>query len=752
MTDAVATHRPRALAGPTGFLFPLAVFASAALVFTVQPMVTRLVLPQLGGSPAVWNTAMVFFQAALLAGYAYAHALQRLSLKRQFVVHLALLALAALFLPLRLTGVLGDPPPGAPVAWLLAALGLSIGAPFAVLSATAPLIQAWWARTRGEEGGDPYVLYAASNLGSFAALLAYPAILEPLLALNAQTVAWTVGYGLFAAVILALAWAARTAPDRTVVQAPTSPPVAWKERLIWIALAAAPSSLMLGVTAHIATDVASAPLLWIVPLALYLLTFVVAFSAKPAIPLFWTLLVQGVLAAVCTALMPFKTIEWWLMMAVHLSAFFFTALLCHQLLSKRRPPADRLTEFYLLLSVGGVIGGGLTALVAPVVFDVVREYPLVLILVGLARPWRGVKLTPLHLGLFGVAAIAGLLPLLVYAALRANPDWVHTLSWKNAEYFSYGAITLAAAAAIVLRDRALLFVAALTAISIGAHAVAGRYAWIDNERSFFGVLRVADYQDPKLGRVKMLLHGTTLHGAQAGSPEWICHPMMYYAPVTPIGQAVDMVLARGPARTVGVVGLGTGALASYKRSADTFRFFEIDPEVVALSGAQGRQFTYVRQCAIGPVGMVLGDARLTLTRERPGSYDLLVIDAFSSDSVPTHLLTTEALAGYLRLLKPDGVVLLHLSNRNLEIITPAVASARAVGASVLHQSYGEDPKAPQLSEASTEALILARNPEALADFRADGRWGPPPTSSARAWTDDYVNIVGAVWRDCCAKK
>lgn len=751
MAEAAAVHRPSSTpaTSPRPWLFALAVFASAALVFTVQPMVTRLVLPKLGGSPAVWNTAMVFFQAALLAGYAYAHGLQRLPLRRQFVVHLGLLALGALFLPLRLTGLIGDPPPGAPVAWLLAALALSVGAPFAVLSATAPLVQAWWARMRGEEGGDPYGLYAASNLGSFAALLAYPAILEPLLALHVQTVLWTVAYGLFAAVIVALAWGGRASPDHAVVRAPESPPVAWKERLLWIALAAAPSSLMLGVTSHVATDVASAPLLWIAPLALYLLTFVVAFAAKPAIPKARMLMIQGVLAAVCTALLPFRTVEWSLLLTVHLATFFFTALLCHQILAERRPAADRLTEFYLLLSLGSVIGGALTALVAPVVFDVVREYPLVLIAVALARPWRGVPMSPARYAVFVASVDAGLLAAALFPILKANPEWLEVLPWKKAEAVSYGLVALGAAGAIVVRDRALFFTASLVAVSIGAHAVAGRYAWIESDRSFFGVLRVAEMKDPRLGSVKVLLHGSTLHGAQASDPAWVCRPMTYYAPTTPIGQAVRTIQARGPAKTVAVVGLGTGALASYKRAGDTWRYFEIDPTVAALSGPNGRQFSYVRRCAAGPVDIVLGDARLSLAKQPAGLYDLIVVDAFSSDSVPTHLLTREALAGYLRLVRPDGVVLLHLSNRNLEITTPAAAAIRDLGAAGLHQIYFEDPDAPLLADASTDALILARTPEALADFRASGRWREPPTSGGRAWTDDYVNIVGAIWRDCC---
>ena len=352
MTEAVEPLRPAGRkAGPLApILFAVAIFTSACLVFVVQPMAAKLILPTLGGSPSVWNASMVFFQTALLAGYAYAHLLQRLpSLRAQVGAHLALLALAALFLPLRISGVFGDPDAAQPALWLLATLAVSIGAPFAVLSATAPLLQAWYARVRAghADGKNPYVLYAASNLGSFLALLAYPILIEPLASLSGQRLGWSLGYGLFAAMVIGLGllvWRRREVGAAEPAPLAVSAPIPWREKGMLVLLAAAPSSLMLGVTAHLATDVASAPFLWVIPLALYLLTFVIAFQTRPAVSPVLALSLQGAMAAACAALIAFRTGEWVLVFTVNLAAFFFTALMCHQRLAARRPPPDRLTE------------------------------------------------------------------------------------------------------------------------------------------------------------------------------------------------------------------------------------------------------------------------------------------------------------------------------------------------------------------------------------------------------------------------
>ena len=757
MTDSTLSPEPVAARDATPLLFAVAIFTSAALVFVVQPMVTKLVLPMLGGSPSVWNTSMVFFQTALLAGYGYAHALQRVrSIRAQVGVHLGLLVLAALFLPLRVSGLLGDPDPAAPSAWLLATLTLSIGAPFAVLSATAPLLQAWYARVRAgkPDGQNPYVLYAASNLGSFLALLAYPLAIEPLATLSGQRLGWSGGYAAFVLMIVLLAlvvWRRREDASTRVEPEPLerSAAIAWREKGLLVLLAAAPSSLMLGVTAHLSTDVASAPFLWVVPLALYLLTFVIAFQSRPIIPLPITLVLQAAVVALCLVMTPFRTGNWPMMVAIHLAAFFLTTLMCHQLMARRRPAPDRLTEFYLLMSLGGVVGGAFTALLAPVIFKGVWEYPLVMVLVALFRPALKSEI--------GKSAVILMVGGLIIAASPPILSWVFQndwdLAWKFNRMFPLRmqqlAITILGGVAIIgflLRGRPWFFAALLAAITVSGHYIARGYEAAITERSFFGVMKVSPTTDDRMGgTVHVLMHGTTLHGAQARDPGFACLPTLYYAPSTPIGQATQAVQRRGWGVNIGVVGQGSGAMAGYKRPDDTMTFFEIDPAVDRLS-RDPKWFTFINGCAQGPVRTVLGDARLTMGREPAGSYDLLLIDAFSSDAVPTHLLTQEAIAGYLKLLKPNGVVILHLSNRNLDITGPAEAAARALNVPFLHQIYAENSDAPDMAEASTEAIILSPTAAGLAEFQTDPRWNAGETADVRPWTDDYVNLFGAVWR------
>lgn len=737
----------------TPILFAVAIFTSACLVFVVQPMVTKLVLPTLGGSPSVWNASMVFFQTALLAGYAYAHLLQRVgSLRTQVMVHVGLLVLAALFLPLKINGLLGDPDPAAPAAWLLGTLVLSIGAPFAILSATAPLLQAWYARVRAghADGKNPYVLYAASNLGSFLALLSYPVLIEPLASLSGQRWGWSGGYGLFLLMVVGLAlvvWRRRADSKPEPEKLAASAPIAWREKGMLVLLAAAPSSLMLGVTAHLSTDVASAPFLWVIPLALYLLTFVIAFQARPLIPPHIGLALHGAAAALCAAMIAFRTGEWALVFFVNLTAFFFTALMCHQRLAQRRPAPDRLTEFYLLLSFGGVVGGVFNALIAPVVFNMVWEYPIVLVAAVLLRPWGGDAFKRWQILCFLGALAIALAPPILLEIMRYNPEFRALVPAGETPRIAQGILGFAAVTAFLLRDRALLFAIVLAAMVWSGLHIARGYDWDLTERSFFGVMRVATTQDQALGgRIHVLMHGTTLHGAQSMEASHRCAPTLYYATTTPLGQSALKTQERHPdGAVIGVVGQGSGAMAAYKRAEDRLTFFEIDPMVDRLS-RDPKWFSFINGCAEGPVRTVLGDARLTMEREPAETYDLLIIDAFTSDAVPTHLLTVEAIQGYLRLLKPDGVVVLHLSNRNLEITLPAEAAAQALNAPNLHQIYFERKDGPGMSEASTEALIIGKSEAALAPYREDGRWRTLERTAVRPWTDDYVNLFGSLVR------
>lgn len=733
--------------GPPRALFVLTVFSSAALVFLVQPMVAKLVLPLLGGSPSVWNTSMAFFQLALLAGYGYAHLLQKAgAVRRQAWIHGAALLIAALALPLRVNGIVGPPQSEHPNLWLLAVLAVSIGAPFAVLSATAPLVQAWFARTTGRE---PYALYAASNLGSLLALLAYPLLLEPTLTVKTQTIGWSLGYGAFVILIAGLALTVLRAPDHAPQNvAGQGAAIPWRTRLTWIALAAIPSSLMLGVTTHLATDVASAPFLWVIPLALYLLTFVIAFQVRPAIPPSKTLVWQAAFMAACAALLPFRSTFLPLQFLIHLGAFFLTALMCHQALVARRPEPGRLTEFYLCMSLGGVVGGGFNAFVAPVIFNNVYEYPLVLALAALARPW----------GPWRIRAQAGVFLAVGVLCVIAAPLAVTFLpqhltkslgAISGADMVQMIVVTLlifAVIAAFIVRGQALVYFALVAVISMGANVAADRVQTTKSWRSFFGVLQLSQSPVSALGgQVHMLAHGTTLHGAQAMHPAYRCKPLVYYTPSTPIGQVILRQQDERPYGTrIGAVGLGTGTVSAYVRDVDWLTFFEIDPLVIRVAN-DPKNFTYTR-CAEGKIDYVVGDARLTLSRQPNDTFDVLLIDAFSSDSVPTHLLTVEAIRGYLTKLKPDGVMILHLSNRHLDLNGPAQSVAKAAGGAALMQKRRIVNGDGIFWEADEDALIIARTPQALARYAADPRWIPSNPNLARPWTDDYTNIPGALYR------
>ena len=730
MTDTAMQLRRATVSA--GVLYTVAVFFSAALVFLVEPMAAQLVLPRLGGSPSVWNTSLAFFQIALLAGYGYAHLLQRLrSVRRQMAVHLAVLAAAALVLPLRIGAGLGEAPPAHPVLWLLGALVASLGAPFAALSATAPLLQAWFARSN-QEGRNVYGLYVASNLGSLLALLAYPFLVQPLIGLRLQTGIWSAGYVLFAVLVLGLVLSAgRLAGEGAQAPAVAATEVAWTRRIAWILLAAAPSSLLLGVTAHITADVASVPFLWIPPLALYLLTFVIAFQNRPLIPPKIVLVLQAIAAPACLWAVTVRTHDWLPLLGLHLAAFFLTALVCHQALAARRPAPDRLTEFYLCVSLGGVIGGAFNAFLAPSLFNDVWEYPLVLALAGLARasrPWPSYGPT-LALLLAGLGA----------ELFLANPD-------VQVAGAVVAALVLAAgASAFLLRDRPAAF-----AIVAGGLAIAGvvehqRYDVTESHRSFFGVVKLGQANVEGLGAVRYMVHGSTIHGAEALDPALRCRPLTYYAPNGPIGRVFADVEAHLPAASLGLVGLGTGTVTTLVRPTDTMRIFEIDPMVVRLASDPAK-FDFIRGCARGPLSFAIGDARLSLAHEPPGRFDLLLVDAFSSDSVPTHLLTVEAMRIYLNAVKPGGLVLLHLSNRNLELTAPAAAAIVEAGGSALTQTYAPPRDTPAFADAGAIVVLAARTPQVLDAFRRDPRWRTMVAGGAPAWTDDYSNVLGALVR------
>ncbi|HVL70398.1 MAG TPA: fused MFS/spermidine synthase [Beijerinckiaceae bacterium] len=743
-------ERPSALRAPvytrSGLVLAVyvaAVFTSALLLFGVQPMFTRMVLPTLGGSPAVWSVAMVFFQAMLLAGYAYAHVLTHTVRPPLTVaIHLGLMIVASFTLPLSIAKGWGQPPETGEALWLLGLFTLSIGLPFFALSANNPLLQAWFVRTGHRDGHDPYFLYAASNVGSFLALLSYPFLLEPLLSLRLQVTAWSAGFfvlfGLIAAcgVFLMRAPAPAVAMEHTLAQPAAAP--RWADVARWVFLAAVPSGLLIAVTAHISTDVAAAPLLWVMPLSLYLITWVLVFQSRPLIQHRLVLFVEPfaiVGLVVMFALSAHQNLV--LTLAVHLAAFFVIAMACHGELARLRPHPRWLTGFYLALSLGGVVGGLFAGMAAPKLFSWIAEYPILVVLAILCRPFgpaRGGRALWLALAAVGVAV---LVPGLVGFAPGEG----------TAKLVLAAAVAVALASLLVMRDPVRF--AALIAVAIALpHLYPVEGGRFESVRSFFGVHKIQETPDL---RHRVLMHGTTIHGAQkirdeagrpvAGRPE----PLTYYHAESPMAEAIAAIRERkgGPIR-VAAIGLGTGSLACHRAEGENWRFFEIDPEVVRIA-RDPRRFTFLRDCA-PDLPIVLGDARFTLA-EDPGGYDLVIVDAFSSDSIPIHLLTEEAMAIYKAKLAPQGAVVMHVSNRHLELasVVAGIAAANGLQTWVNYDEANED-RGEEYIFSSTVAISAAR-PQDIGVLTALDTWEPEaPDPAQRTWTDDYSNIIGAVWR------
>jgi spermidine synthase len=714
-------------------LYGAALFLGAGLLFLVQPMFAKMVLPLLGGAPAVWNTAMVFFQACLLGGYVYAHVLTRnVPPAWQAAVHLALLAAAFATLPIAVAASWSPPAESAPVPWLIGLMAVSIGLPFFTVSATAPLLQRWFAQSGHAAAKDPYFLYGASNLGSMTALLAYPLLVEPTLTLANQAWAWTAGYGALAALIAACAFGLRRSAAASAPAAAAPPaPLAWRTRLHWLALAIVPSSLMLGVTTHISTDVAAIPLLWVAPLALYLLTFVIAFARKPLLGPNSAVLAHT-FAITCLVLTFWLSKKLPTDLSLHLLAFFVTALMCHCELARRRPEVGHLTEFYLWLSLGGVLGGAFNALLAPLLFTGAYEYVLVLIFACLLRPPQDMA-PDKHARLIDVVLPLVLLAVLIPLNMMHGAYGLHAGVVAASVYAVYSALAL-----FSFRNRPLRFTLGVAAVLVAPLSAPDGARVIFHERSFFGIAHVTVSAD---GKWHFLRHGTTVHGAQAVAPDLQREPQTYYSRHSPIGQVFAAMEERADARDVAVIGLGTGTLACYRRPGQDWTFYEIDPIIDRLA-RDSRYFNYLSECA-PEARTVLGDARISLARAANGVYDVFVLDAFSSDAVPMHLLTREALSLYLAKLAPDGILAFHISNRYLKLEPVVARLAADAGLSSLAQFH--IPPFVVGMEVGSLWVVMTRTPEALEPFRQDERWRALAEQPGMSlWTDDFSNIISVL--------
>ena len=791
-------------------LFACALFVGAFLLFWVQPLVGKALLPLLGGTPAVWNTCMLFFQALLLAGYAYAHALTRwLPARAQGLLHGALLLLAALALPFAAGSQAGPPEGAAPVWWLLKTLLVTAGPPFFVLSAGAPLLQRWYSRTRARDASDPYFLYAASNAGSLCALLGFPVLLEPVLTLGQQSRAWAFLYGALALLVVACAAFALMRPRgashgegvevREAAGADAgeaSERLSLRRRLRWLLLAFVPSSLVLGVTTYVTTDLVAVPLLWVIPLSLYLLSFVVVFARRRVIP---RGLAERVLpgAAVMLVLVYLSGASQpaWFLILFHLLFLFAAALVCHGRLADERPRAAHLAEFYLWLAAGGALGGLFNAVVAPLVFDSVVEYPLVILLAAYLRPAfrreRG-RLLGLRLGATKAKAVSAravedegaavedegravgnesrvagggrddegeaggvwdLMPPLLIGGLAA----VLVLVVRQFEMGTVERVAVSLGVPLFLLNyffapRPLRFAVGLGAVMLAAALCSERPdRTLHASRNFYGTHRV---ESDGADSLHWLRHGSTLHGKQYTDARTRCEPLSYYHRDGPLGSLFAALRARAadagvkpggvlktlPPRSVAVVGLGAGTTAAYSRAGESWTFYEIDPAIAEVA-RRPELFTYLPACSAAPVGVVLGDARLRLREAPEGAYDLIALDAFSSDAVPAHLLTREALALYLSKLAPGGVVAFHVSNRSLEL--ERVVGGLAADARLPARIFADQTYDPDKGRDPSTWVAVARGAEDLSTLDADARWRPLDASTPGLvlWRDDFSDVL-----------
>jgi hypothetical protein len=745
---------PTAQASPAGrnrlvlLTYTAAIFVSALLLFSAQPLFTKMVLPRLGGSPAVWSVAMVFFQSLLLAGYVYAHLLMRIKNRLiPIVVHLVLLLVAFAALPLAIAARWGEPPTSGYAIWLLGLFVASIGLPFFALAANNPLLQAWFVRTGHPDGADPYFLYASSNIGSFLALLSYPLVLEPIFTLRTQNLIWTGGYGLLIVLIAAcgfLLWRSPASVAATLAAESAAPAPSWATRLRWVYLAAVPSGLLIAVTAHISTDVAAAPLLWVLPLSLYLLTWVLVFQQRPLLPHKWVLWAQPVaIAGVIMLLAVGGEQNLLLTLGGHQLCFFVIAMACHGELARTRPPAKYLTGFYVALSFGGMIGGLFAGLIAPNVFSWVAEYPILVVLAALCRPPANERWPWLSRWVWPLVVLLALV-LIVPSQMKGKVfDWFE----ENRVYVAGGVAVFGMLLTLAFNSARLKLaaVAALALVLIRVYpAEDGR---VDTVRSFFGVHKILTTPN---GQYHVLMHGTTIHGAQKitnddgskveGRPE----PITYYHKDGGIGQAITAVRERkGAPLRVAAIGVGSGTLTCAAELDETWKFFEIDQSMVDTA-RDPKYFTYVQNCQ-PDLKPVMGDARLTFAREPDGVYDLIIVDAYSSDAIPIHLATQEAMKIYKDKLSPHGIVLMHVSNRHLELASVVVGIADANG--LKSWVYNEDSGRDGEYIFATNVVVSARNEADVGNLASSDKWEETEANaSQRVWTDDYCNVLGAVYR------
>ncbi len=726
-------------------LFAGTLFISATLMFVLQPMFGKILLPFLGGTPAVWNTCMVFYQTLLFLGYLYAHYLStRLNQHRQIQIHAVVIAISFIALPLALPENTIPPTDSDPTFWLLGTLLIAIGLPFFIVSTTSPLLQKWFAGLGHHSSEDPYYLYAASNAGSMLALLSYPFLIEPNIGLIEQRSTWSIGYGLLCLLIIGCAttlWRSqKTTLDNEANDSEIITELPWKTKLHWLALAFVPSSLLLGLTNFISTDIASAPLLWIIPLVLYLLTFILVFStwADKIHPLMLAFQPIVLLPFIAFSFVDPAALPFWLNLIIHLLAFFLAVMVCHGELAKNRPHTRHLTTFYLIMSFAGMLGGMFNTFVAPFIFNAVYEYPIMIVAALLLRPGLSTKKP-------GLSALFPILLLCLGVAIYLFSD---NLS-QSLIYIATNALILLVGISYNFRSKPLtlaLLSAVIIFFSLGIQHLLTNTLY--QERSFFGVLSVRESvlinENNHPEKYHELFHGTTKHGAQRLASHLQTTPLTYYSRPGPMGQLFSVFDHQNDHWKVGAIGLGAGALLCYAKPQQHWTLYEIDPLVIEVA-ENPKYFNYLKRCSQNST-MVVGDARLSLANEPDKKFDLLIMDAFSSDSVPTHLLTREAIALYFAKLKTDGILAFHITNRHLQLKKVISDHARQLKLAALIQEFKPQQKKPLVI--ATDWVVMARKTETLNPLRQSnlGNWQKLPLYfDMKPWTDDFTNIIG-IWK------
>ena len=657
------------------------------------------------------------------------------------IIHLGVIMLAIVVLPLGIAEGWTRPPDEGLHFWVLGLFAASIGLPFFALAGNAPLLQAWFARTGHRHARDPYFLYGASNLGSLLALLSYPVLIEPAATLAQQSGLWSLGYKLLAVFIglsglaMLVSRIPRRETETPAVATKNSGSVPLRQCLGWMGLAFVPSGLLVAVTSHITTDVAAAPFLWVLPLALFLLTFVITFQRKPVLPHKAMLALQPLAVAVLVVAMQFPLSSYWpAIVAIHLLAFFVCAMVCHGELVQRRPKASELTSFYLWMSLGGALGGLFTGLIAPNIFSSVLEYPVMIVLALFVRP--GFFASKSSLWAREGVLVAGLV------ALAAGPKLIAGVEMTADAPEIYIAIfTLLGVAIILSRPNPLRLAGLVTVTLIAGNMLAPEARNSASYRGFFGINKVEETAD---GKFRLLYHGTTIHGAQnlSAGRDAPPEPLTYYHRGGPFADVIAAARSTRPLKHVGVIGLGTGSLACYRKPGESWRFFEIDPIVIRLA-SDPKQFNFLSDCA-PDAKLIVGDARLTLGEEPAGRYDLIIIDAFSSDAIPVHLLTREALLMYLSKLADGGILAFHVSNRNMELRPVLAAVTKQLGLAALTRHGGHAGEFNITYKTPATLVAFARSGKTLESLRAMKGWGPLQDKGWRVWTDDYSNVLGAI--------